>query len=104
MAVGTGRSLSELERSWLATRVLAGTVNDMKRRYFISRVGGPAANTNVLDDLEKQWLRGLIVANGGTPSGRYVAGLWRQTLSVLGYRVSNNLNDNKMTFYKNYSA
>ena len=101
MAIGTGRNLSELERSWLATRVLAGPVNDMKRRYYISQVGGAAANSNDLDDLEKQWLRKLIVAGGGTPSGGYVAGLWRQAVSVLGYRVSNILTDNKSTFYRN---
>lgn len=101
MAIGTGRNLSELERSWLAFRVPVGTVNDMRRRYYISQIGGLAANVNDLDDLERQWLRKVIVANGGTPAGRYVAGLWRQVVSVLGYRVSNNLSDNKSTFYRN---
>lgn len=107
--VGTGTSLSELERSWFQIRgnmnglsVNAGTpLNELKRRYFISQIGGAAANINSLEDLEKQWLRAVI--GSGVSNTRYLADLWRQAVGAKGLSVSVRMEENKKTFYRNVS-
>ena len=69
MAVGTGNNLQELERSWFAQKAgLAdrAPVNDAKRAYFISQIGGASADIKSQNDLEKQWLKKIIDTNNPT--------------------------------------
>jgi hypothetical protein len=73
-------------------------LSDLKRRYFISKIGG--TNKDSLVDMEKQWLRSVIVAGGGTPSGS-LSNLWKQAVMVSGLRVSNSVDENQNTFYSN---
>lgn len=101
-------NLSALERTWLATHTTGTSsqtpLNDIKRRYFVSQIGGSAADINSLGDLEAQWLRSVIVTAGGTPSStQFTSQLWKEAVIALGYRVSNYLNENKLTFYLNKS-
>ncbi len=107
MAIGTGNSLSQLERTWLAQRVSGqlGTtpLNDIKRRYYVSQIGGAAADVRSLDDLEKQWLRKDITDNLGTPNGDELSSLWIQALSARGLSVNKFINENKKTYYLNVS-
>jgi hypothetical protein len=103
MAVGIGKSLSEVERSWFAQRIpgTLGTtpLNDIKRKYYMSELGG--TDVRFLGDLEVQWLRKVITAAGGTPSGNYSADLWKQAVDSAGLRVSNSTDENKQTYYRN---
>ena len=106
MATGTGNTLQELERSWFATQVGSAndqlTTNELKRQFYISQIGGTSANVNYLADLEKQWLRFLIDANGETPSDtNHVETLWREVVVSEGLTPSNYVNDNKQIFYRN---
>lgn len=105
MATGTGVSLSQIERSWLADKI-AGTlgttpINDIKRQYYVLQIGGLSADVKSLSDLERQWLRKDITDNSGTPNGDEISDLWKQALAARGLRVSQFLNDNKKTFYLN---
>lgn len=107
MAIGTSNILSQLERTWLAQRVAGqlGTtsLNDIKRRYYVSQIGGSAANVQSLHDLEVQWLRKDIIDNSGTPNGDAVSDLWKQAVATRGLRVSQFLDENRKTFYLNVS-
>lgn len=100
---GTGISLSQLERSWFAQKIsgLPATtpLNDIKRKYYMSQIGG--ADVRYLSDLEVQWLRKVITTAGGTPTGNYLADLWKQAVGVNGLRVSKSMDENKQTYYRN---
>ncbi len=98
--------VTALERKWLSDHTTGvgpqTPLNDLKRKYYVSQIGGPAADVRYLQDLEKQWLRKVITDASGTPSGtRHVEQLWREAVTALGYRVSNYVNENKATFYIN---
>lgn len=98
--------LTAIERSWLLTHTTGTTaqtpLNDIKRRYFVSQIGGPAADVKSLNDLERQWLRKVITDALGTPSATiYTEQLWKEAVSALGYSVSKFLNQNKINFYLN---
>ena len=105
MATGTGRTLSQIERSWLATRVAGQTgqtpFNDLKRRYYVSQIGGASSDVKSLIDLERQWLRKDITDNSGVPNGGEVSDLWKQALAARGLRVSQFIDENKKTYYLN---
>ena len=105
MATGTGVSLSQIERSWLADKVtgIIGTVpvNDIKRRYYVSQIGGASADVKSLSDLERQFLRKDITDNSGVPVGGELSDLWKQALAARGLRVSQFIDENKKTYYLN---
>lgn len=95
--------LSEVERNWFVKKLGGAnptdSLNDVKRRYYISVIGGASANVRYLDDLEKQWVRSVIVVNGATPSGKFLGDLWKQLNASAGVRVSRNLDENKLNYY-----
>ena len=98
--------LSQQERRWFATLVAGTTsqtpLNDIKRRYFISQIGGVSADIKSLPDLEIQWLRKAITDAGATPvETSYTSELWRQLVSALSLNVSRYENENKLTFFTN---
>jgi hypothetical protein len=100
--------LTAIEKRWLLTHTTGVTsqtpLNDIKRKYFVSEIGGTAADVKSLNDLERQWLRKVIVDASGTPSVTiYTEQLWKEAVSALGYTVSKFLNENKTTFYLNKS-
>ncbi len=105
MAIGTGISLSELERSWFSQRVsgVSSTtpLNEIKRKYYMEQIGTASLDIRFLDDLEMQWLRKAITDGGGTPVGQHMSGLWKQLVAVNSLRVSNSLDENKQTYYRN---
>lgn len=72
--------------------------NDVKRKYYLSQVGGDA---NSLVDLERRWLRKDITDNSGVPSGGELSDLWKQALAARGLRVSKFIDENKKTYYLN---
>lgn len=98
-------NLSAIERQWFSTHAVGGTpqtpLNDLKRRYFTSQIGGSAANIKDLKDMEAQWFRKLINDNGGTPVGIYSPDLLKQALSALTFRVSKFDNENRITLFQN---
>ncbi len=94
-ATGTGRSLSELERTWFAERTTSSNfLNDMKREYYSSKVGRttdtPATS---LGELESRWLESL----GGT-ANRYDEA-WQQMAATQGVPVGRNTDETKRRFY-----
>ena len=97
--------LSEQERQWFYKKVGSGVdsqtpINDIKKIYFISEIGGASADVTHLGDLEKQWLRKRISDNGDTPvTTKYVSELWRQVVASEGLTPSARIEENKMTFY-----
>lgn len=99
-------NLSQAERTWFATHTTGTTsqtpLNDIKRRYFISEIGGASADIKSLGDLESQWLRKAITDAGGTPvSTGYTSELWRQLVGALNLTVSKYEPENRLTFYLN---
>ena len=105
MAIASGTSLSILERQWLSTHVTGTTsltpINDLKRRYYMSQIGCVSADVKSLVNLEQQWLRKDITDNSGTPNGSEVSDLWKQALTARGLRVSQFINENRQTYYRN---
>ena len=102
MAIGTGNTLAELERSWFAQKVGSAndrlTINELKRSYFINQ----GASARDLNDLEAQWLRKVISANAATPSNtNNLSTLWIEAVSSAGLTTSKYINNNKQTYYKN---
>ena len=98
--------LTVAERTWFAERVTGSTgrtpLNDLKRNYYVSQIGGSAASINDLNDLERQWLRKRIDDNSATVQDtRHVEDLWRQAVASEGFTVSRYVNENKLTFYLN---
>lgn len=94
--------LSEVERAFFV-RNLGGALtkrplNDIKREYFISQIGGNQFSG--LNDLETRWLRGIVVDDSQTPVENK-AGLWKQAVISVGGTVSQFETDNKITFYLN---
>jgi len=107
MTASSGFSLSVLERKWLSEHATGTTpttsMNDLKRRYYVSQIGGAAADVKSLNDLERQWLRKDITDNSGTPNGSELSDLWIQAIAARGLRVSRHIDENKQTFYRNVS-
>lgn len=95
-------TLSQVERTWFATRVpgqLSTTpLNDLKRAYYASQLG-PSVHIHDLVDAEKQWLIKTIRDNAGTPAGNQLSDLWVQLLASAGLRVSKYMDENKTTYY-----
>ncbi len=77
-------------------------LNDVKRSYFIDQTGLPS--NSGISELERAWLRKLVVANGGTPSGKYTSDLLKQALSQLGLPVTKFDDQNYQTLYANYTG
>lgn len=97
--------LTQAEREWFQPRVSGATpatsVNDLKRRFFVSQIGGSSASIHSLKDLEKQWLRRTILNFGNIPvDTRYAGQLWKQAVSSLGEIPSNYETQNKIIFYQ----
>ena len=97
--------MSQIERSWLADKVagILGTTpfNDIKRKYYVSQIGGASADVKSLVDLERQWLRKDITDNSAVPNGGEVSDLWKQAQAARGLRVSHFIDENKKTYYLN---
>lgn len=98
-------NLGAVERTWFAKRVTGQSattpLNDLKRLYLVAQIGGPAADVNALNDLERQWVRSLIVANGATPQGDKLSDLWTQLVASAGFRASKFLRENRLTYFLN---
>jgi hypothetical protein len=94
-ATGTGRSLSELERTWFAERTTSSNfLNDMKREYYASKVGRATDTQHTpLGELEGRWLDSL----GGT-SNRYDEA-WQMMAAKQSVRVGRNTDETKRNFY-----
>jgi hypothetical protein len=98
-------NLGALQRQWFARHLSGVTaqtpLNDLKRRYFVSQIGGASANVQDLNDMEVQWFRKLINDNGGTPSGMYPPDLLKQALAALGFTVTKYDNQNRINLFQN---
>ncbi len=75
------------------------SLRDHMRAYYISQIGGPAANIKSINDLEKQWLRLVITTNGGTPNSQYLSALWTQAVQSKSYPVAKNIEQNQMVYW-----
>ena len=97
--------LNQKEREWVsvkATGVTAQTpLNQIKRKYYISYLGGTIPPTATLADLEARWLNKYIRTLGGTPSSQDIPTLWKEAVVAIGQTPSKFLNDNKIIFYIN---
>lgn len=90
-------------------------INQLAREFYMKYLntnGGAPPNMNniPLEQLELVWLKQYIITKGGTPThetGGHPVGfrssLWRQALELSGFirLVTNNLNDNRYSFYLN---
>ena len=95
---GTGRTLSELEFSWFASR--AGAVDrklsDMKRRYFGSKIGRATDSPSIsVEELERRWL----ISVSGLSETEGVARLWAGACAAQSAPVSKFVDQNKRSFY-----
>ena len=97
--------LNQKEREWISVKVTGATaqtpLNQLKRMYYISYIGGTIPPTVTLADLEAQWLDKYIRILLGTPSSKNLTSLWKEAVVAIGQTPSNFLNDNKITFYSN---
>lgn len=97
--------LNQKEREWISAKVTGATaqtpLNQLKRMYYISYVGGTIPPTVSLTDLEIRWLDKYIRTLLGTPSSKDISTLWKEAVVSIGQTPSNFLNDNKIIFYSN---
>jgi len=97
--------LNQKEREWISSKVTGVTaqtpLNQLKRTYYISYVGGTIPPTVSLSDLETRWLDKYIRTLSGTPSSDNNSSLWKEIVVAIGKTPSNFLNDNKIIFYSN---
>lgn len=103
MAIPTGADLTYVERFFFQTRVTGAVptqpLNYLKRAYW-----GEQGFTGTFRDQERQWVRKIIIDNGGTPtSTRYLSTLLIEALSALGVTPSVRLQENWLKLYKNYN-
>lgn len=96
--------LSQIEREFYQTRLTGASaqtpINSLRMLYWkqLGLTGGTYA------DLERQFYRKVITDQGATPSNtRYLSLLVREAVSALGKTATPNLNQNKLTVYKNYN-
>lgn len=98
------KSLKEIERAWfeksmgVVDRVY--TNNQVKRGYFEGRVTTEHSEPTTLL-LEILWLQKEI---GATAEGNSWADLWRQLLKKKNFPVSDNVDENRRTFYANTTS
>ena len=97
--------LTQIERDWLSAKVAGTTatkpLNQLKREYYISVIGGASSGTK-LPELEKKWLLQYITNKGGTPTPNAdLPVLWKNVVMTLGVTPTNYLNGNKILFYLN---
>lgn len=97
--------LNQKEREWISAKVTGATaqtpLNQLKRMYYISYVGGTIPPTVSLTDLEIRWLDKYIRTLLGTPSSKDISTLWKEAVVAIGQTPSKFLNDNKIIFYSN---
>lgn len=97
--------LNQKEREWISAKVTGVTaqtpLNQIKRMYYISYIGGTIPPTVSLADLEARWLDKYIRTQAGTPSSKDLSTLWKEAVVVIGQTPSKFLNDNKIIFYSN---
>ena len=98
-SVGTGKSLSELERVWFAERTTSSNkLDDMKREYFESKVRVVTDTPHTaISELERRWLCSVIGGNVDENIG--LADLWQKACVASSVPVTNYINENKRTFY-----
>lgn len=99
------KNLSQIEREFLSSRIAGATaqtpINQLRRRFYSEYVGIQSTPTTGLMDLEYQFLRKVIVDNGGTPA-EYE--LWKQAVTALGVQSSQYEHENKRLLYLNLPA
>lgn len=110
----TGRSLSEMERSWYSIALsrdfaietnTSMSLNDLKRNYmvrYLSESAGVQGTGDLgTDELEKQFLIAVISANGSQNAGtlKYMSDIWIALLNTYGYPVKNNISENKRQWF-----
>ena len=84
----------------VGTSVPTESMNNIKRRYFLSQVTGNAREN--INSLETRWLSKVITDAGGTPSNtKSDVTLWKQAVIAIGKVPSNYIIDNKLKFYLN---
>lgn len=82
--------------------------NDIKQKYLIKQTGHLAPLGQMEQEVfspkmnETEWLRETISGLGGTPVGK-ISDMWKQLLALSSLPVTNSLNANKKTYYKNNS-
>ena len=95
--------LSQAEHDWFVRHAVEPVtpttpLNQIKAGYFHSVLTGE--NSNLLNELEDLWVSKMVSDLGGTPTS-YDQDNWRQIVTLMGYRPSKFLNENKLTFYLN---
>ena len=109
MAVGTGKSLSELERSWYQANSLVATasntsLSEVKRVYFQSYLTGELSYTPAqvhgmgVEELEKLVLSEWLRIAGKVP-GKYLSELWTQQAAQRGSVVGKTLDETKRNYF-----
>lgn len=94
------KTFNEIERDWFIRQVgRGGPIGELKKTYY--KTQGIAGN--FLPELELGWLRKIVSNGGGNPNGDY-SDLWKRILAINGFRVSQHTDENRQTFYLNYTG
>ena len=94
--MATGKSLSELERTWFADRTTSSNkIADMKREYYGSKIGRAGDPVNIsVEELERRWLQSVSLT-----STNMVDQLWIEVLAAQGVPAGENTDERKRNFY-----
>ena len=121
MATGTGKSLSELERSWYAqnlekdfgaslpTAPLNATLDYFKRTYIVCYLRGEGETVDGNDSieaLERHFIYYLATTMGtaGTKQFKNLAEAWPYVNIAFSAPVARSLNENKRNFFNVVSS
>ncbi len=95
--------LSDVKRAWFQNKVTGATaqtpLTELQVKYW--RQIGVTGNT--FQELERNWLRKIVVDALGTPSGKYTANLLIQALSALTLPITKREQENWLTLFKFYT-
>ena len=94
-------NFNEIERNFFINKGIETTPGqktvDVKKQYLISL----GLQGTYLSELEKNWLRFIILANSSIPASDYISDLLKEALSALGLQTSNSTTENWKTLYLN---
>lgn len=94
--------LTELERAYFVSKVSGANptepLNSIKKRYWLDNYGTGSVSRG-MNDMEKDWLRDIIVTNGGTPNSNYLSALYTQAVEALGGVSSKFIKENQRQIY-----